>query len=1392
MRIVYDYFKNVEETELFLCNPTYETVGAIQANDRQVTLRFNDLSELTFTALQNKKLWWSNTQNNGKDNSYDLIQKNRLVYATNIGWFVIDSVSETIENDYKTKAVSCKSLQCAIGNRGVVSEDRIYKFYNTDDPTDKYYDDTDAGQSPSIVGQMVQQLGVALDIKDSYYTPSEPYDDWTLCYVPQSLRFDDENTVVRSMDKEVVSGYDFLANKASDAFKVVFDFDFLNKCINVLTEEDVNEVTNVCLSFQNFMKNMNVTEDSDGLVTVMEVNGSDIDVRAVNPLGTNYILDFSYFMEGVALSSYSALEINQDVFRAKAESLSLPFDTYTFSWDNSVKDYSVLISGVRYYARDFGIIVNDDPLESFLSFTVIYKSPWMSKMLVQNLKDWQNKVDAQVTPFANLTLKLRNAYLAKLEAQNGIATLSKSLQDLQRASDNRTEALSRSDTKLHGIITAELVEKTKNSMYPNSKFYPGNSGYVAPFSGTETLTLHQNPPNNYDVTTGKFSWSGDSPKTVTADKAFEWGNVAEGYRYFQDDTHNSASSQNQKSYCRLEGGVKLNIDLDWSTTGPLTISINRQTWRDYIKNNAGTYTFTYLDGVWKYGSTTTVNLSDYGISYKGTPNSGDSITVVYSYADEPECYCSGFTRFADYDLVDNWIEILSWNVSAGNAEIDKQQAIIDDCKAKQKEISDSLNIFAFFADVPGYAKELGYYWIEGSYDDEHIASLDSTSPEEEIKLALELYENGKAALAKACRPKYTFSCDLAEAMTSYEFANQVNNIELGKIIQVERSDTVWYYPALLEISYSLDNAGDFKMTFSDRLKLEDFGLTFADMIGRSATVSKQVVASWQDLTDYSNSKQEIQEKINNPLDATLRAGIANAINQEIVIDNTGLIGRKFKTFPDGVNYKGSVEYYNDLFAIQSLQVGDVYTVLYQGESGSVPDGSMYVCLALPPEWSKFETYLADSYEPEQVRLMNNLLIFTDDNWQSAKLALGKITLPGTQTQAYGLIAEYLIGQVLLGNTLTISNGDSTNTVAIDENGITIKHNGSNMFLVDSSTGNAMFNGTIYAANGEFGGQLTAASGTFTGTLRAADGEFSGALSAKGGSISNTLSTNTLSSSRIESKDIITRKIQINGVNLTRTMVGGTSTTETAVFTYDDVQSGAGETLVTINALEDIAREPLPLSSNQTLSVTYISVTLGVTVTKSVIMVAGTSSVSLTFPYYASDQTVSISPSSVTVQTGTSGTSMITLSHPFCPSIDNTYNLGNSSYMWHEVWANSGVKPSDRNKKKDISYDMEEFNGVFDKLRPCSYRFKDDPSKKHFGFIAQDIEDTLEENGYSPDDYAIIHRGKNDDGNGEYHGMSYDELHALEVAQIQKLLAVIEEQNKHIKEIEAKLNQLTDK
>ena len=48
MRFSFDYYHNLEKTDLYLCNPDGKELYPLPGRDRRVALRFNDISELSF------------------------------------------------------------------------------------------------------------------------------------------------------------------------------------------------------------------------------------------------------------------------------------------------------------------------------------------------------------------------------------------------------------------------------------------------------------------------------------------------------------------------------------------------------------------------------------------------------------------------------------------------------------------------------------------------------------------------------------------------------------------------------------------------------------------------------------------------------------------------------------------------------------------------------------------------------------------------------------------------------------------------------------------------------------------------------------------------------------------------------------------------------------------------------------------------------------------------------------------------------------------------------------------------------------------------------------------------------------------------------------------------
>ena len=92
-----------------------------------------------------------------------------------------------------------------------------------------------------------------------------------------------------------------------------------------------------------------------------------------------------------------------------------------------------------------------------------------------------------------------------------------------------------------------------------------------------------------------------------------------------------------------------------------------------------------------------------------------------------------------------------------------------------------------------------------------------------------------------------------------------------------------------------------------------------------------------------------------------------------------------------------------------------------------------------------------------------------------------------------------------------------------------------------------------------------------------------------------------------------------------------------------------------------------------------------------------------------------------------------------PKANNTYTLGDGTYRWKQLFANTTtINTSDRRLKKDINLLSNNDNWInfFMKLQPVSFLFKENESgRTHIGFISQDVEDAMTECGLTSLDFA---------------------------------------------------------
>lgn len=125
-----------------------------------------------------------------------------------------------------------------------------------------------------------------------------------------------------------------------------------------------------------------------------------------------------------------------------------------------------------------------------------------------------------------------------------------------------------------------------------------------------------------------------------------------------------------------------------------------------------------------------------------------------------------------------------------------------------------------------------------------------------------------------------------------------------------------------------------------------------------------------------------------------------------------------------------------------------------------------------------------------------------------------------------------------------------------------------------------------------------------------------------------------------------------------------------------------------------------------------------------------------------------------------------------PNANNGASLGTSGFRWNDIWAtNSNIQSSDRNIKKDIQYGLEEYDALFDAIKPVTFRYIDGTSgRTHMGVIAQDLEESLNELGISTQDCAAFVKAESDNPDipGYDYAVRYGEFIPLLIYQVQKI------------------------
>jgi hypothetical protein len=221
---------------------------------------------------------------------------------------------------------------------------------------------------------------------------------------------------------------------------------------------------------------------------------------------------------------------------------------------------------------------------------------------------------------------------------------------------------------------------------------------------------------------------------------------------------------------------------------------------------------------------------------------------------------------------------------------------------------------------------------------------------------------------------------MANLLALPEFEPLFHQFQLGNFIRVQIRDDYIKRSRLLEVALSFDDLSDFSCEFGNLVTTKSEIDKHAELLAQAVTAGKQVAASsgnWQRAVDKSN---KLEESIAGGLqDAALQIGRASG--QAIEWGQNGFYCRKFL------------------------------------------DGS------------------TKQYEDEQIAIINNKIVFTNDGWQTSKAALGEFKVDtngdGVDETMYGLIADAVVSGFIKGSTIEggeLSIGGTGGTFKVHSNG----------------------------------------------------------------------------------------------------------------------------------------------------------------------------------------------------------------------------------------------------------------------------------------------------------------------------------------------------------------------
>lgn len=256
---------------------------------------------------------------NMKNAAYDSIAEGKFIEVEDLGRFIISSVDTNSQGKkFESKDCEAISIETMLGqkylelftiNMGTTESIDEVKFYNLADPS-----------------------------KSLLHLALEKCPDWTIGHIDTSLI-----TIERCFEITRQDVYSFLTQDVATAFQCVFLFDTLHQRINVYSEDTVGNDTDIFVTYDNLLKNTNISSSIGDIKTCLTITGADdLNLREVN-MGYDkiYMLDYYNSLEFMSAGLFDA------------------YNKWVKKWSDNISSYSSLLSQYQNYYNQINNLTNN-------------------------------------------------------------------------------------------------------------------------------------------------------------------------------------------------------------------------------------------------------------------------------------------------------------------------------------------------------------------------------------------------------------------------------------------------------------------------------------------------------------------------------------------------------------------------------------------------------------------------------------------------------------------------------------------------------------------------------------------------------------------------------------------------------------------------------------------------------------------------------------------------------------------------------------------------------------------------------------------------------------------------------------------------------------------------